>query len=572
MQFIEFLISQLFPKPPFKNSIRPNRIKKEQEICQSLQLNWISNSNIDIIEFDSQGCRTQIKLNELYPFSQPQLRFQLDDDFYSIKNLNDYNQYDYYYKVLKWTPQLTVNQIIEKSHEFIKKNIFIKQPYTLDPYSDLLSKITKSSKSLDLSIIFIFLLISLSNLILYLPNYEEQQQLMERTVLFGQNTWYNQFQQLPLSPLKAQFYCLIGLIVNVFDSSKLHVFKQQQEQINQPFFHYLNLIINLLIFYCPLYFLLKSKQFKINKEILQGILLYQIICPTFLGIWNIIEILMALCIFIIAENVWFGSILYVIAVNYEPQCLLLYPIISTYCLGRLCQQHGIITKKNIKPNFQGLQELVIELIFLILVLIIVQCFILIPFYFSSSLSQAIYPSTFINYFNSLFNHEFYNFIIFGFAFIFSFPALMLSFLNDKYCALGVFNVIIIIKLFDIANGITTQMLSVFLMLNFKYFRQIINYIIILMPQQNWIFKLLYYIFGDLFMQRNNQLIDTHKHGQYQFQSLRKLGFYILLLSQIMYIYDLEMIMYKICLVILLINCLFIIQQKIVKVMKKAKTD
>ncbi|CAD8093636.1 unnamed protein product [Paramecium sonneborni] len=572
MQFIEFLISQLFPKPPFKNSIRPNRIKKEQEICQSLELNWISNSNVDIIEISTQACKTQIKLNELYPFSQPQLRFQLEEDFYSIKNLDDFNQYDYYFKAFKWTPQLTVSQIVEKSNEFIQKTIFIKQPYTLDPYSDLMSKITKSSKSIDLSIIFTFLLVALANLILFLPNYQEQQELIEKTVLFGYNTWYNQFQQVPLSPLKAQFYCLVGLIINFFDSSKIHVFKQQQEQINQPFFHYLNLIINLCIFYIPLYFILKSKQFKINKELLSGILLYQIICPTFLGIWNIIEILMALCIFILTENVWFGLILYVITVNYEPQCLLLYPLISTYSLGRLCQQHGIITKKNIKPNLQGLQELVIELIFLILVLIMVQCFILIPFFFSSTLSQAIYPSAFINYFNQILNHEFYNILIFGFAFILSFPAFILSFLNEKYCALGVLNIILNIKLFDIANGISDQMLSVFLMLNFKYFRQIINYIIILLPQQNWIFKLVYYIFGDLFMQRNNQLIEMPRHGQYQFQSLRKLGFYLLLFSQIFHIYNLEQIMYKIGLIILIINCLLVVNQKIQKVMRKAKTD
>lgn len=40
----------------------------------------------------------------------------------------------------------------------------------------------------------------------------------------------------------------------------------------------------------------------------------------------------------------------------------------------------------------------------------------------------------------------------------------------------------------------------------------------------------------------------------------------------MYIYDLQLIIYKVCLVILLIDCLYIIKEKIVKVMRKSKTD
>lgn len=50
-------------------------------------------------------------------------------------------------------------------------------------------------------------------------------------------------------------------------------------------------------------------------------------CPTLIGIWNISEsilyiyhfiALILLTIYMMAENFWFGSMIYVIAYNYEP--------------------------------------------------------------------------------------------------------------------------------------------------------------------------------------------------------------------------------------------------------------
>lgn len=53
-------------------------------------------------------------------------------------------------------------------------------------------------------------------------------------------------------------------------------------------------------------------------------------------------------LYIMPESFWYGSMLYVIAYNYEPQLLLLSPVMIVYTLGRLCESHDVISKRNLK--------------------------------------------------------------------------------------------------------------------------------------------------------------------------------------------------------------------------------